>query len=154
MRQLERMGCGDSARSVVGGVEPTDALVQIAFTVMEVLTRVAADYDLSLTQLRVFGILRDRTPRMAQLADFLGLEKSTMSGLISRAEERGMLMRRPSADDARVAEVVMTEAGLAIATRVEDSLRAELAPVVSQLNQPEIKLLERLTQFLQSRVKP
>ncbi|MBL7622848.1 MULTISPECIES: hypothetical protein [unclassified Frankia] len=45
-------------------------MAQIAYTVMAVLTRVAAEHDLSLTQLRVFGILRDHRPRMAELADF------------------------------------------------------------------------------------
>ncbi len=49
----------------------TDALAQSAFVVMGALTRIAAEHDLSLTQLRVFGILRDREPRMSELADFL-----------------------------------------------------------------------------------
>lgn len=39
-----------------------DGLVRSAFQVMGVLTRIGAEYDLSLTQLRVLGILRDRTP--------------------------------------------------------------------------------------------
>ncbi|ERK69221.1 hypothetical protein N136_04459, partial [Leifsonia aquatica ATCC 14665] len=68
-----------------------DALVQTSFVVTGVLTRVAAERDLSLTQLRMLGVLRDRRPRMAQLAALLGLDKSTVSGLIERAERRGLV---------------------------------------------------------------
>ena len=57
-----------------------DAMVQSAFATMAVLNRAAAENDLSLTQLRVLGILRDRRLRMAQLAGYLGLEKSTARG--------------------------------------------------------------------------
>ena len=65
-----------------------NALAQAAFVTMAVLTKVAADNELSLTQLRVLAILRDRRLRMAVLAGDLGLEKSTMTGLVDRAEKR------------------------------------------------------------------
>ena len=71
--------------------ELRDALVQISFALMAVLTEVAAEHDLSLTQLRVLGILRDRAPTMAELSTFLGLERSTVSGLIDRAAQRGLV---------------------------------------------------------------
>ena len=59
-----------------GGADPegealVDALAHSAFVVMGALTRIGAEHELSLTQLRVLGILRDRTPRMAELADYL-----------------------------------------------------------------------------------
>ena len=73
-----------------------DALVQAAFVTMAVLNKVGADNDLSLTQLRVLAILRDRRLRMTALADYLGLEKSTMTGLVDRAEKRGLLERAPT----------------------------------------------------------
>ena len=69
------------------------ALVQVSFVTMAVLSKVGADHDLSLTQLRVLGILRDRRVRMTRLADYLGLEKSTMTGLVDRAVKRGLLER-------------------------------------------------------------
>jgi DNA-binding MarR family transcriptional regulator len=89
----------------------TDALVQISFAVLDVLTRSAADLDLSVTQLRLIGILRDRSPSMATLADFLGLDRSSVSGLIDRAEKRGLVARRTSEVDARVTLIDLTRAG-------------------------------------------
>jgi hypothetical protein len=85
-----------------------DTLVQSAFATMAVLTRIAAEHDLSLTQLRVLAILRDRRPRMTALADYLGLEKSTMSGLVDRAERRGLLERVPGAGDGRAVDVQLS----------------------------------------------
>ena len=59
--------------------------MQTSFLTMATLSRIAADNDLSLTQLRVLAILRDRRLRMAELAAYLGLDKSTMTGLVARA---------------------------------------------------------------------
>ncbi len=113
--------------------DPAELLAQVALTVTTVLTRLAAVHDMSLTQLRVLGILRDRTPRMTELADHLGLEKSTISGLIVRAERRGLVTRVPDADDARVTTVAMTEAGHVLAARIVEQVHHELRPLVDRL---------------------
>jgi DNA-binding MarR family transcriptional regulator len=108
-----------------------DALVQLSFAVQLVLTRAAADHDLSVTQLRLLGILRDRTPTMAEIADYLELDRSSVSGLVDRAERRGLVSRRASDQDARVTFVELTEGGLTVgarvATAVSESLDALLA---------------------------
>jgi DNA-binding MarR family transcriptional regulator len=110
-----------------------DALVQTSFATMAVLTKAAADLDLSLTQLRVLAILRDRRLRMTALADHLGLEKSTMSGLVDRAQKRGLLTRAPNADDGRVVDVLITDAGARLAERVAGEVAEALTPLTGAL---------------------
>lgn len=110
-----------------------DALVQTSFATMAVLTKAAADLDLSLTQLRVLAILRDRRLRMTALAGYLGLEKSTMSGLVDRAEKRGLLTRAPDPDDGRVVDVLITDAGAELAERVAGEVAEALAPLTGAL---------------------
>lgn len=110
-----------------------DALAQTAFTVMAVLNRVGAEYDLSLTQLRVLGILRDRRLRITALADYLGLEKSTMTGLVDRAEKRGLLARAPSATDGRAVDVFITPQGEALAGPVYRRVVELLTPLLEAL---------------------
>lgn len=110
-----------------------DALVRSSFQVMGVLTRIGAENDLSLTQLRVLGILVDRRMRMNELAAYLGLDKSTMSGLIDRAEQRGLLARARNPDDRRVVDVFITPAGLELSARVSDQIRRALAPATDRL---------------------
>src|SRR5579875_2939777 len=80
------------------GPVPTDLLdnlVLTSFTVIALLSRTAAEHDMSLTQLRMLAILRDRTPAMADLAGFLGLERSSVSGLIDRAARPGRAGSQP-----------------------------------------------------------
>src|ERR1700753_3359475 len=81
----------------------------MSFTLMAVLTEVAAEHDLSLTQLRVLGILRDREPTMADLATFTGLARSTMSGLLDRAAQRGVFTKTADPHDGRSVRVALTE---------------------------------------------
>jgi DNA-binding MarR family transcriptional regulator len=89
-----------------------DGLVQTSFVVQTLLAEIAAEHDLSIVQLRLLGILRDREPRMAQLAQFLGLTKSSATGLVDRAERRGLVRRTaiPVGDD-RAVHVVLTGDG-------------------------------------------
>jgi DNA-binding MarR family transcriptional regulator len=85
----------------------------------------------------VLGILRDRTLRMSELADFLGLEKSTLSGLVDRAVRRGLLSRTRSAVDSRAFDVSMTAAGLELADVLQADLRRALTPLTGQLSADE-----------------
>ncbi len=110
-----------------------DALVRCTFQVTSVLTRVGADNDLSLTQLRVMGILRDRRPRVTELAAYLGLDKSTMSGLIDRAERRGLLARDKNPHDGRAVDVFLTPAGHELTQRLYAEVRRTLAPELNRL---------------------
>ncbi len=110
-----------------------DALVQASFATMAVLSKVGADNDLSLTQLRVLAILRDRRLRMTALAGYLGLEKSTMTGLVDRAEKRGLLARAPSASDGRAVDVFLSPAGADLAGRLYGQVRRSLAPMLGAL---------------------
>ncbi|WP_327708050.1 MarR family transcriptional regulator [Streptomyces sp. NBC_00464] len=128
-----------------------DGLVRSAFQIMGVLTRLGAEHDLSLTQLRVLGILRDRSPRMSDLAAFLGLDKSTMSGLIARAERRGLLTRGSSPEDKRAVVVLITDEGRALAQRLYEEGKALLAPATGRLG-PEQR--EQLAQLLEPLLSP
>jgi len=121
-----------------------DALALAAFSTIAVVTKVGAENDLSLTQMRVLGILRDKRLRMTELAAHLGLEKSTMSGLVDRAEKRGLLARGPSADDGRAVEVFLTPAGTELAARGAARVRDELSPMTSQLTPADQQLLRTL----------
>jgi DNA-binding MarR family transcriptional regulator len=121
-----------------------DALAQAAFMTMAVLTKVAADCDLSLTQLRVLAILRDRRPRMTALAEYLGLEKSTLSGLVDRAERRGLLERAPSTADRRAVEVFLSPAGAELADHLFAHVERSLYPMTSNLTPSEQRRLQTL----------
>jgi len=125
-----------------------DALARSGFATMGVLTRLSAEHDLSLTQLRVLAILRDRRVRMSTLADHLGLERSTLSGLVDRAERRNLLQRAPNRTDGRAVDVLLTAEGARLARRIGAEVQRSLAPMTGSLTPAEQRrlriLLERL----------
>jgi MarR family transcriptional regulator, lower aerobic nicotinate degradation pathway regulator len=124
--------------------ELRDALVQTSFTLMAVLTEVAAEHDLSLTQLRMLGILRDREPTMAELANFTGLERSTISGLVDRAAQRGLVARTADPHDGRSVRVTLTDSGRALVPQVTSAIGDRIEPLTSRLSSGEQKRLTAL----------
>lgn len=133
----------DGDRSTGGGTL-IDALAQTAFMTMGVLTRLAAANELSLTQLRVLAILRDRELKISDLADYLGLERSTLTGLVSRAEKRGLLRRRPSTEDRRGVMVRLSRQGDQVAEQLAGDLAELLGPFLEVLTRADRSDLSRL----------
>jgi DNA-binding MarR family transcriptional regulator len=125
-----------------------DALVRTAFFTTAVLSKIAAEHDLSLTQLRVLAILRDRQGSMTDLATHLGLDKSTISGLVDRAENRGLLRRTQNPLDGRGVDVALTTRGVEVAARGAASVAQALSPLTKTLGAAEARrltaLLERM----------
>ena len=117
--------------------ELRDALAQMSFALMAVLTEVAAEHDLSLTQLRVLGILRDRQPTMADLAAFTGLERSTVSGLIDRASARGLVVKTADPHDGRSVRVTLTESARHLVPEITAAIGDRIQPLTSRLSAVE-----------------
>ena len=88
-----------------------DALAQLSFLIQGTLAKHAAAHDLSMVQTRLLGLLRDREPTMQQLARLLELDKSSVTGLVDRAERRGLVRRTPSTDDRRAIRVKLDGVG-------------------------------------------
>jgi MarR family transcriptional regulator, lower aerobic nicotinate degradation pathway regulator len=118
-----------------------DALVQVSFALMAALTEVAAEHDLSLTQLRMLGILRDREPTMADLATFTGLERSTVSGLIDRAAQRGLVVRTADSRDGRSVRVSLTKQARGLVPEVTAAIGDRIKPLIGRLSTGEQKRL-------------
>jgi DNA-binding MarR family transcriptional regulator len=121
-----------------------DSLVQASFTVIALLSQAAAVHDLSLTQLRVLAVLRDREPKMAELASHLGLERSSVSGLIDRAVRRGLVRRDTSNDDGRAVRVSLTADGHRLAGLLTEEVGGLLAPMTRSLSSADQRRLSLL----------
>ncbi|HEX7663787.1 MAG TPA: MarR family transcriptional regulator [Polyangiaceae bacterium] len=123
-----------------------DGLVQLSFGVQAVLGRVAERHDLSLAQVRLLGILRGREPGMLELADYLRLDKSSITGLVGRAEERGFVRRSPSPDDRRAVRVSLTAKGRELARTFAKQVAAELETLVEGWSEADRKKLTALAE--------
>ncbi|SPM31797.1 MarR family winged helix-turn-helix transcriptional regulator [Mycobacterium terramassiliense] len=114
-----------------------DALVQTSFAMMAALTEVAAEHGLSLTQLRILGIMRDREPTVTDLATYTGLERSTVSGLIDRAARRGLVVKTSHPDDGRSVRVRLTPRARRLERDVTAVIAERIAPLTRRLSASE-----------------
>jgi DNA-binding MarR family transcriptional regulator len=110
-----------------------DAVAQLSFAVQELLGGIAAEHDLSLTQLRLLAILRDRDPAMLDLARHLGLGKSSVTGLVDRAAARGLVERVSAPGDGRGVHVRLTAGGRRLAERLTEQGEGALSALLDVL---------------------
>jgi MarR family transcriptional regulator, lower aerobic nicotinate degradation pathway regulator len=120
---------------VPAGADPglVDAIAQLSFLVQNALAEVAGEDDLSPIQTRLLGVLRDREPTMNELGRHLGLDKSSITGLVSRAQRRGLLARTVSEIDRRVVRVSITDAGRDLVERVAERFAERVEDLVGVL---------------------
>ncbi len=131
-----------------------DALAQVTFLTAALLSKLAADNDLSMTQLRVLGILRDRQVRMSTLAAYLGLDKSSLTGLVDRAEKRGLVVRVANATDGRAVDVRLAPAGRRLAARLQDRSAQSFSTLTDKLSAAEQRRLQALLSRLVETGRP
>jgi DNA-binding MarR family transcriptional regulator len=121
-----------------------DGLVQLSFSVQAIVGGVTTRYDTSIIQARLLGALRDRELSMAQIARLLNLDKSSTTGLVDRAENRGFVLRTISPNDGRSVLVTLTREGRRVVSRVATEIALEINAVVGDLNDAERRRLSLL----------
>ena len=67
---------------------------------------------------------------MNQLGKLLGLDKSSITGLVDRAERRGLVTRIPSSEDRRVVLVGLTDHGRSLVSRAATGFSADVSAVL------------------------
>jgi MarR family transcriptional regulator, lower aerobic nicotinate degradation pathway regulator len=127
-----------------GQLSAVDAMAQLSFVIHALLERRAAEYDLSIIQTRLLGVLRDRQPTMRDLARLLSLDKSSTTGLVDRAERRGLVARTPSTADRRSVLVGLTDHGRSVVSRVATVFEADVSAILDELPRADRDVLTRL----------
>lgn len=91
------------------------ALVTAARNVVSVYRPILEPLGLTHPQYLVMLALWERAPRsLAELADELAMEPATLSPLVKRLEAQGRVVRARNANDERVLEIGLTDAGTAL----------------------------------------
>jgi MarR family transcriptional regulator, lower aerobic nicotinate degradation pathway regulator len=134
----------DPDRHDEGDLGIVDSLAQLSFVVQVRLARHAAAHDVSMVQTRLLGILRDRQPTMQELARLLDSDKSSVTGLVDRAEKRGLVARTPSLDDLRVIRVSLTPSGRRVVNDVAEAFQTDVGSATMCLSASEKKHLSML----------
>ncbi|AGZ38716.1 MarR family winged helix-turn-helix transcriptional regulator [Actinoplanes friuliensis] len=98
----------------------------------------------ALTSLQLAGAL---TPR--ELADIERVQPPTMTKIVGKLEERGLVARTPHPTDRRQVILAATEEGRAVYTQFEKARNEWLALQLAELTPDERDTLERAAQILQ-----
>ena len=138
------MSAKEPALGAAEELDLVDSLVQSSFLVQGILRRVAAAHDLSVVQMRLLGILRDREPGILALARYLELDKSSVTGLVDRAERRDLVERVADPDDGRAVRVRLTKAGRTLAAQGTGEVGDELRAVTADLSDPQRRQIAAL----------
>ena len=112
---------------------PAAALVRLSFLVQAIYSEVAEKHELTVAQAQLICVVKERARGMSELAAMLRLEKSSLSGLVDRAEQRGLLSRRAEGEDRRATMLVLTEVGLPLAEAFYAEVTERLTLVVGAL---------------------
>ena len=108
-------------------------LIQLTTLVHAIYMRVSERHDLTPAQARLLCVLLDGPRGMAELAQHFGVEKAALTGLMDRAERRGLARRSPVPGDRRALQVTLTDAGQQAAAAFHAELGAQLSGLMSSL---------------------
>ncbi|MFI9594698.1 MarR family winged helix-turn-helix transcriptional regulator [Nonomuraea sp. NPDC052265] len=115
------------------GLSLTEALVRLAHLVQQVYGEVSREHDLTPQQAQLLCLLVGGPIGMTGLTRALHLEKSSLTGLVDRAEKRGLVARVRDERDRRACLIELTCAGAEIAVRAHDGVAARLETLAAGL---------------------
>lgn len=126
---------GGDAEAAGPSLDLATGLIQLTRMVQGVQACVSERHDLTPVQAKLLCVLLEGPRGMAELAQLFGVAKAALTGLMDRAEGRGLAQRCAVPGDRRALQVTLTDAGrrTAIAFHAEvtaelDRLAAPLAP--------------------------
>jgi MarR family transcriptional regulator, organic hydroperoxide resistance regulator len=125
-------------------------LIQLFFSQRANLPPLAAELQLSPAQCHVLHLIEPGRPiPMGQLAETLACDASNVTGLVDRLESRGLVRRRPSAEDRRVKVLDLTPTGSRLRTLLLDRMTTPPATLRRLSVREQRTLVRILTRLLE-----
>lgn len=127
----------------------TDVLISIRQIVRSVnleSKRIQKEYGISIPQLLCLNFLNEAPNYKAthkQIKSFLQLNASTVTGIITRLERKGLVARLPSENDRRVGYIVLTAQGAELLRKAPEPLHEIVAVKLKSLSDDDLKDLRR-----------
>jgi DNA-binding MarR family transcriptional regulator len=136
----ERAAADDVAKSLREGIQRLSRRVRQARPVGDLtFSQLSA-----LTSLELAGAL---TPR--ELADMERVQPPTMTKIVSKLEDRGLIARTPHPTDRRQVILAATEQGRAVFAQFEKARNEWLAAQLAELDDVDRKTLARAAEIMQ-----
>ena len=133
------------------------ARVERVVTAYETLMRYAApahtpellEVGVTMSQAKVLHLVHAEPGiRMAVLAARLGISLSTVSGVVDRLVDQGLLTRRDDPADRRHVVIGLTDAGASILEHFRELGTAHLRALLARIDEPDMDVVERAVGIL------
>jgi DNA-binding MarR family transcriptional regulator len=113
----------------------------------EDVAMVLAKHDVTKAMYRLMTVLREHEPaNIGMLADISLSKRTTVSRMIDRMSEMGLVVTSPNQEDSRTTEVVLTEQGRAMLGKLTPVVGRQFVRAVEGLTNAEIEQLIRTLQ--------
>jgi DNA-binding MarR family transcriptional regulator len=113
------------------------------------------DVDVSMSQLKVLMALAWCEPddtarglRMSDLSRYLGVTPATVTVVVDRLEERGLVERQHDLHDRRQLRCVLTPQAEELMARICESSRLRTRGLLAELSEEELQTVEKAMQLL------
>lgn len=141
------MGTGHFARlAQVNGagldadaMDAASGLVQLTGLVQAMYAATSDRQDLTPVQAKLLCVLLDGPRGMAELAQIFGVEKAALTGLVDRAEKRGLAERSAVPGDRRAVQVRLTDGGRRAATAFHAEVGQQLDKLIGDLSPADLE---------------
>ncbi|MFI0420744.1 MarR family winged helix-turn-helix transcriptional regulator [Spongiactinospora sp. 9N601] len=118
------------------------ALVRLAHLVSRVYAEVSKEFELTPQQIQLLCMLLGGSTGMTEMSRALGLEKSSMTGLVDRAERRGVVVRIRDQRDRRACGIELTGQGREIAHAAHRMVTAQVEELIGEIAPDDRERLE------------
>lgn len=130
-------------------MDSTDILITIRKIIRSVnleSKRIQKEFGLSIPQLLALSYLniqQDYKATHRQLAEYLNLNSSTLTGIISRLEKKGWVAKLPSATDKRVSYISLTASGMKLLKATPQLMHQRLSEKLEKLSAQQYQELKQ-----------
>jgi len=107
--------------------------------------KIQKEYGVSIPQVLCLSYLKNSTnyqSTQGEIKKFLNLNSSTVSGIINRLENKGLLARLPKSGDKRVVNIALTSKGDNVLSQMPSLLHEQLTRKIRHLDPNSIKQVE------------
>lgn len=120
------------------------ALVRSSFLVNAVYAESSREHGLTPQQGQLLCVLMPRPYGMSELGGVLGLAKSSLTGLVDRSAQRGLVRREPDPEDARAVRVALTSEGARLAREFYAETTRRVESLAENLDETDRRVLSAL----------
>lgn len=105
--------------------------------------------DLTMPQLKVlFLVSAAGSATAGELARGLGVSLSTITGIVDRLSDQGMVHRGEDPQDRRVTRITISDSGSALAASLHESSRARIERLLERLDDSALRVVEQALDLL------